>query len=88
MLLLSAVSCVVASGLQNCRHFVRGADQCQTSYHEDPISGRLSITMPVGSLQQSECSQCFAQLHVLVCRCLLRLASAQNVTLTHRFKTM
>ena len=42
------------TGLQNCRHFVRGADQCQTTYHEDPISGRLSISMPVGSLQQSE----------------------------------
>ena len=36
---------------------MRGAAQCQTTYHEDPISGRLSITMPVGSLQQSESRQ-------------------------------
>lgn len=45
---------ICRTGVKHCQHFVRGGTRCQTNYHEDPINGRLSISMPVGTLQQSK----------------------------------
>jgi len=36
------------------RHFVCGASKSEPVYCEDPISGRLSITHCIASLQQSK----------------------------------
>lgn len=41
-------------GHQFPKHFICGAAKTETIYCEDPASGRLSITMPISSLQASK----------------------------------
>ena len=44
----------LSPGHQYPNHFICGAAKSDTIYCEDPISGRLSITVPIATLQQSK----------------------------------